>query len=149
MDLCTHMRPYNLMTIYIFENLSFYSAYATFAATRTTRRTYSDPNTWATILIGCQTTTSTTRPLIGQKTWHTRWRTPGSQSWFTAAVTQAWSTCEPRVCLQWKHRGITETTVRVNKSQVAGTLNVYICSCSACYTEQKALFVCWGVSRKV
>ena len=47
MDLCTHMRPYNLMTIYIFENLSFYSAYATFAATRTTRRTYIF---WETIL---------------------------------------------------------------------------------------------------
>ena len=47
MDLCTHMRPYNLMTIYIFENLSFYSAYATFAATRTTRRMYIF---WETIL---------------------------------------------------------------------------------------------------
>ena len=32
-----------------------------------------DPNNWPTILIGYQTTTKARRPLIGQKTWHTRW----------------------------------------------------------------------------
>ena len=79
--------------------------------------------------------------MIGQKTLHTRWRTPGTQSRFSAAVTQTWSTCEPRVWLQWKHSGITETTVRVSKSQVAGILYVYICSCSACCTEQIS-FIC-------